>query len=131
MRFLLVILLLLTNIIYSQDTTKYHGGISITMSKKIDSLINRKSNQPQKIYKIQLYFEVNKKDIILKKKEQFDTYHPDMESIIYFDRPYWKLKVGSFIDRDEAEDFMMSIIKWYPYSFITEEYEHIRKKGVE
>jgi len=81
MRFLLVILLLLTNIIYSQDTTKYHGGISITMSKKIDSLINRKSNQPQKIYKIQLYFEVNKKDIILKKKEQFDTYHPDMESI--------------------------------------------------
>ena len=87
MRFLLVILLLVTNILHSQDTTKYRGGMSITMSKKIDSLINRKSNQPQKIYKIQLYFEVNKKDIILKKKAQFDTYHPDVESIIYFDKP--------------------------------------------
>jgi len=108
---LLLILIFISTLSYSQDTTKYIGGVSITMDQKIDSLIRLRSLK-KKYWRVQMDFSTNREDLI-KTKEKFLTYHSDMSATIYFDAPYWKLKVGEFETKKEAEDFIDAIRKYY------------------
>jgi hypothetical protein len=127
MRFLLVIFILIVNWSYSQDTTNT-GGVNIIMSSKIDSLIKSKSNKSE-VWRVQMDFSTDK-NYLTPIKEKFVKYHPDMETKIYFDAPYWKLKVGSFDTREEAEDFIDSIRKYYINNgLFPVQDEHIRKKS--
>jgi hypothetical protein len=122
MRFLLtIILLLVTNILYSQDVIIENNGVTIKMSKKIDSLINSKQNKKIESWKV-FFFVITRgknddlssdKDLLKSAKNRIIKYHPDLESVIYFDKPYWKLKVGDFETKKEAEDFISSVSKHY------------------
>jgi hypothetical protein len=98
------------------------------MSSKIDSLIKSKSNKSE-VWRVQMDFSTDK-NYLTPIKEKFVKYHPDMETKIYFDAPYWKLKVGSFDTREEAEDFIDSIRKYYINNgLFPVQDEHIRKKS--
>ncbi len=120
MRFLLtIILLLVTNILYSQDVIIENNGVTIKMSKKIDSLINSKQNKKIESWKV-IFFAIRNvndlsqdKNLLESTKNRVIKYHPDLESIVYFDKPYWKLKVGDFETKKEAEDFISSVSKHY------------------
>lgn len=122
MRFLLtIILLLVTNILYSQDVIIENNGVTIKMSKKIDSLINSKQNKKIESWKV-FFFVITRgknddlssdKDLLKSAKNRIIKYHPDLESVIYFDKPYWKLKVGDFETKKEAEDFISLVSKHY------------------
>ena len=128
MKLLLITLIFISTLSYSQDTTKYIGGVSITMDQKIDSLIKLRCLK-KKYWRVQMDFSTEKKDLI-PTKEKFLKYHPDMETKIYFDAPYWKLKVGSFDTREEAEDFIDTIRKYYINNgLFPVQDEHIRKKS--
>ena len=120
MRFLLtIILLLVTNTLYSQDVIIENNGVTIIMSKEIDSLINSKQNKKIESWKV-IFFAIRKvndlsqdKNLLESTKNRVIKYHPDLESVVYFDKPYWKLKVGDFETKKEAEDFISSVSKYY------------------
>jgi|688.fasta_scaffold220129_2 hypothetical protein len=130
MKLLLITFIFISTLSYSQDTTKYIGGVSITMDQKIDSLIKLRTLK-RKYWRVQMDFSTEKKDLTAT-KEKFLKYHPDMEAKIYFDAPYWKLKVGEFETKQEAEDFIDTIRKYYKDKGlfpVREENEHIRKES--
>jgi len=118
MRFLLTfILLLITTILYSQDVIIENDGVTITMDKKIDSLIKlrcirRLEYNMMPGWRVQIDFS-DDKDKLLKTREKFIKYHPKVETYLTFDKPYWKLIVGNYPDRNEAEKLIKDITPYY------------------
>jgi hypothetical protein len=118
MRFLLTfILLLITTILYSQDVIIENDGVTITMDKKIDSLIKlrcirRLEYNMMPGWRVQIDFS-DDKDKLLKTREKFIKYHPKVETYLTFDKPYWKLIVGNYPDRNEAEKLIKDITPHY------------------
>lgn len=136
---LLTLFLLLTFNVYSQDITIVNDGVTITMSREIDSLIKLKCNKIKDGkymipgWRVQLDFS-NDKSKLLKTREKFITYHPEIETYIYFDAPYWKLVVGNYIDINEAEKLIKEIRIHYPNLFLVsvpvyknKDYEYVRE----
>jgi len=118
MRFLLTfILLLITTILYSQDVIIENDGVTIKMDKKIDSLIKlrcirRLEYNMMPGWRVQIDFS-DDKDKLLKTREKFIKYHPKVETYLTFDKPYWKLIVGNYPDRNEAEKLIKDITPYY------------------
>ncbi len=118
MRLLLTfILLLITTILYSQDVIIENDGVTITMDKKIDSLIKlrcirRLEYNMMPGWRVQVDFS-NDKDKLLKTREKFIKYHPKVETYLTFDKPYWKLIVGNYPDRNDAEKLIKDITPHY------------------
>lgn len=139
MKFLLfTILLLITTILYSQDIIIENNGVTITINKKIDSLIKLRCFKKLEYnmipgWRVQLDFS-NDKNKLIKKRDKFRTYHPKIETYLTFDAPYWKLIVGNFIERNEAEKLIKEIRPHYEGIFILEtpifepKDEYIRKE---
>ena len=121
MRLLTLFLLLAFNI-YSQDITIVNDGVTITMSRKIDSLIKLRCFKKLEYkmmpgWRVQLDFS-NDKSKLLKTREKFITYHPEIETYLTFDSPYWKLVVGNYPDRNDAEKLIKDIRQHYQGIFL-------------
>jgi hypothetical protein len=123
MRFLLTfILLLITTILYSQDVIIENDGVTIIMDKKIDSLIKLRCVRKLDYnmmpgWRVQLDFS-NDKNKLIKTRDKFITYHPKIETYLTFDAPYWKLVVGNFPEKNEAEKLVKEIRPHYEGIFI-------------
>jgi hypothetical protein len=118
MRFLLAfIFLLAVGILHSQELVIENDGVVITMDKKIDSLIRLRCSRKLEYnmmpgWRVQIDFSDNK-DNLLKTREKFIKYHPKVETYLTFDKPYWKLIVGNYPDRNEAEQLISDIAPHY------------------
>lgn len=123
MKFLLfTILLLITTILYSQDTIIENNGVTITVNKKIDTLIKLRCFKKLEYnmipgWRVQLDFS-NDKNKLIKKRDKFIKYHPKIETYLTFDAPYWKLVVGNFPERNESEKLVEEIRPHYERIFI-------------
>jgi len=115
---LLIAFLLLSFNIYSQDIIIVKDGVTITMSREIDSLIKLKCNKIKDVkymipgWRVQLEFSVEKSKVE-KTREKFITYHPEIETYIYFDAPNWILRVGNFAEKNDAEKLIKDIRPHY------------------
>ena len=99
---LLTLFTFLSTLFFAQTNGK---GIVIIKDKKIDELIQNKSNA-KKIsttgYRVQIYFSTNKNelnDVRLK----FIKSHPRIETYITYDAPNYLLRVGDFSEKNDAE----------------------------
>lgn len=93
------------------------GTISLEASANIDKLVEIKfSENFGDDYKIQLYYgNLNKAHEILRK---FDTNYPELSSKILFETPNYKVWVGNFRTRLEADKALMNIRKKFSSAFI-------------
>lgn len=109
--------LLLSTILFAQTNGK---GVVIIKDKKIDALIQNKSNLKRintSGYRVQIYFSTNKNelnDIRLK----FIKSYPRIETYITYDVPNYFLRVGDFADKNDAEKFKKEIFREFPENFI-------------
>lgn len=114
---LLTPVLLLSTLLFAQTNGK---GVVIIKDKKIDALIQNKSNVKRisaSGYRVQIYFSTNKNelnDIRLK----FIKSYPRIETYITYDAPNYFLRVGDFADRNDAEKFKKEIFREFPDNFI-------------
>jgi hypothetical protein len=132
MRYLILFFLLSNGYLYSQ--------VEIIKSKEIDSLINLRCNKIKDSksmipgWRVQLDFSVDKNKVE-KTREKFITYHPEIETYLNFDAPYWKLEVGNFTDRNDAEKLIKNIRQHYQSIFllkkpIFEPNEYVREESI-
>lgn len=100
-------------------TTLIMISICVTMNaqEEVDTLSKLKCLQKnQWTWTTQIAFSENKNKIE-KIKTKFELYHPDKETEIYFDPPYWLLRAGNFETEIVANQFIETIINWYPDAF--------------
>lgn len=104
---------------YSQeiDSQKKEGVVTINSDPKIDQLLLAKySNNYESNYKIQLYYgSLTKAHNIL---NEFTEYHPNISGKILFETPNYKVWVGDFRTRLDADKALMDIRKKFPNAFI-------------
>jgi len=111
--------------LFSQDTIGY---CEINQDPRIDKLVEKhiKINTHWKGiigYRVQIYFDSgnNSKKRAMETRAQFLAKHPEMEAYIIFQDPHYKVRVGDFRTKMEAEGFRERIAFEYPGSFVTKD----------
>lgn len=107
--------------LFSQTT----GNLNIVQDPRINSLIKMHKNislNNQKIdgFRIQIFKEsgneaVDKAHTVSK---EFSESFPEIPTYLSFGQPYYRVHVGNFRDRIEAEGYLKKIQKKYPQAFV-------------
>lgn len=97
------------------------GIVRVETSAHVDEMLAQKKEYNKSIdsfdgYKIQIYYGTEKK--CYEVKEEFDLLFPDTETVIIFSTPQWKLQVGNYKTRLEADRAMVNIKKEYPAAIV-------------
>jgi hypothetical protein len=71
-------------------------------------------------YRIQIFFDSgnNSKNRAIWVKNQFDSRYSQTPSYIIFGEPYYRIRVGDFRTKLEAEAFLRRISRRYPNAFV-------------
>jgi hypothetical protein len=107
--------------------TTYHkdSTVVITRDQRIDQLIARQKDnntvkQSMSGYRVQIYFGgVRQKAGEL--KNDFSSKHPEVPAYVSYSAPNFKLRVGDFRTRLEAQKFMKTIEGQYATTFIVQD----------
>ncbi len=126
-KFFLIVALLFSFASFSQDTTwrKQADTNSVIVHKdpRIDLLIkkqiqineetSRDARRVGKGYRL-LVVNTNKRDEAVSARSTVYTYFPELKSYLIYQSPYFKLKVGNFKEKKEAEDYQKKLQKYFP-----------------
>lgn len=97
------------------------GKVRIETSARIDEMLAQKKEFNKSLesydgYKIQIYYGSEKE--CYEVKEEFSSLFPDINTSIIFSTPQWKLQVGNYRTRLEADHAMVNIKKEYPAAIV-------------
>ncbi len=116
--------ILLVFIVFLQNNLKAQtedGTVRIESSAHIDQMLAQKKNYNKSLekfqgFKIQIYYGSEKE--CYEVKEEFKSLFPDIATSIIFSTPQWKLQIGNYRTRLEADHSMVSIKKEYPSAIV-------------
>jgi len=97
------------------------GEIRVETSAHIDEMIAQKKEYNKSIekhpgFKIQIYYGSEKR--CYEVKEEFSMLFSDIKTSIIFSTPQWKLQVGNYRTRLEADNAIVKIKKEYPSAIV-------------
>ncbi len=115
---LLVFIVFLQNNLEAQTE---EGTVRIESSAHIDQMLAQKKNYNKSLdkfqgFKIQIYYGSEKE--CYEVKEEFKSLYPDIATSIIFSTPQWKLQIGNYRTRLEADHSMVGIKKEYPSAIV-------------
>jgi len=98
------------------------SSVVVTKDSRVDELINKQKEinlqkQTMPGYRIQVYFGVNRQKAT-EVKSEFSSKHLDVNSYLTYSQPNFKVRVGDFRTRLEAQKFLKEIQGVYGTSFI-------------
>jgi hypothetical protein len=122
--FVFFILLLQAPFVRAQEISTYNADSSliITRDAKLDELIDRQKQQNLLNptihgYRIQIYFGGNRQKAS-EVKLDFNGRYPDIAAYISYQQPNFKVRIGDYSSRYEAQKFLKEIDGIYPTCFI-------------
>lgn len=101
------------------------GNALIFKDPRIDYLqkvYSAKSNVKtvsKKVYRVQIVISKSRTEVN-EAKAKFSSKYPEMPVFLSFEPPTFKLRVGTFIARSDAQSFLKEIRNMFPSSFIVE-----------
>jgi len=115
---LLAFILMIPGLLLSQENA---GDLSVESSASVKELVTQKiaHNKEQNSYpgyKIQIYYGSEKECYEI--KDEFTSLFPEIPTSIIFSTPQWKLQVGEYRSRLEADKSIQSIKKEYPSAIV-------------
>ena len=119
-----LIFLLCQNYVSAQQITTYNADSSLMITKdlRFDELVNKQKeenlvNQTMHGYRIQIYFGVNRQKAS-EIKLDFSSHYPECAAYLSYQQPNFKIRIGDFLNRYEAQKFLQEIDGLFPSSFI-------------
>tara|TARA_B100000287_G_C20110139_1_gene574063 strand:- start:6 stop:398 length:393 start_codon:yes stop_codon:yes gene_type:complete len=102
------------------------GKIEILYEEKLDSLVKKyesiqKNNSGVEGYRIQVGF-ASKKAEIQEKRIGFIRKYPEISIYLTYNAPYYKLRIGNFRNKLQAEKIKNHIRKHYPGAYLVPEF---------
>jgi len=75
-------------------------------------------------FRIQIFFDSgnNSKQSAMNAKRRFETRFPEIEAYISFDEPNYKIRVGNFRTKLDAEGCLRKIASAYPNAFVVPDF---------
>lgn len=99
----------------------------IVRPASVDSLLYRKFvsrlKNPDMGFRILIFSQSgnHSKNAAMQAKADFEMLYPGTKVYLTFEEPYFKVKVGNFLERMNAEFFLREIRLDYPYAFIVKD----------
>ena len=89
--------------------------IDMLMKKQIEinEVTTRNSRRSAQGYRIQV-ISTNNRTKAMEAKTRIYQHFPELKAYLMYQSPYFKLKVGNFIEREEAENYLQSILTLFP-----------------
>jgi len=122
-KYLVVLFLLTTWMVYGQNENQ--GNISVNSDPRIDELVKlhvayNKAFPFMSGYRIQIFMESGNEALnqAEKVKEVFNDKYKNNNAYLIFVAPYYRVRVGDFRTRLEAEKFLQQIIRKYPNAWV-------------
>lgn len=117
-KFIIIFCIFLSFQSFAQQTK---GTVQIESSSEIDEMITQKKDYNKSLgtikgYKIQLFYG-NEKDAY-EVKDEFKAIFPKIPTKIIFSSPEWKVQVGNFKTRLEADSALVEIKLDFPNAII-------------
>lgn len=111
------------------DTAKNDNGqVEIFRDSKIDSIVKmhiayNKAQEGMMGYRVQIFFDAGNNSLNKAEIEamEYQTLFPSDTAYISFTEPYYKVRVGDFRSRLEAEGYMQKILSDYPNAFVIQD----------
>lgn len=110
------------------------GSLKVHQDNRIDSLSEAKLqismlNPGIEGYRIQIFFESgnNSKSQANETRAAFSELFEDINAYVIFNEPYYKVRVGDFRNRIDAEGALKTISREYPNAFIVPDFIHLPK----
>jgi len=126
MKFFFIPILFITINSFAQDTTLMKvpdtNTVVIHKDPRIDLLVKKQiqineetSRDARRIGKgfRLLVINTSKRDEAVDAKTKVYTYFPELKSYLIYQSPYFKLKVGNFKERKDAEEYQRKIQKYF------------------
>ncbi|MCZ2459189.1 MAG: SPOR domain-containing protein [Chitinophagales bacterium] len=120
-------LLFITSQAFSQDSTFQNLSDSSTVvihkDPRVDLLIKKQAEINEIAFKTTkrnvrgfriMVINTNDRNAAINAKARMYTLFPELKSYLIYQSPYFRLKVGNFLDRKDAEDFQKKIEKYFP-----------------
>jgi len=106
---------------YNLSAQSNDATVRIESSAHIDEMLAQKKDYNKTLekfegFKIQIYYGSEKQ--CYKEKEDFASLYPDIDTSIIFSTPQWKLQIGNYKTRLEADHAMVNIKKEYPGAIV-------------
>lgn len=116
--FTLILVLVTQNQLMAQTED---GVVRIESSAHVDQMLTQKKEYNKSLekfqgFKIQIYYGSEKK--CYEVKDEFTSLFPDIATSIIFSTPQWKLQIGNYRTRLEADHAMVGIKKEYPSAIV-------------
>ena len=123
----LIIVLIVSVNSFSQDTTRHKAldtpAVIVHKDPRVELLVkkqiqineetSREARRIGKGYRL-LVVNTNNRDEAVEAKTKVYTFFPELKSYLIYQSPYFKLKVGNFKDRKEAEEYRERLQKYFP-----------------
>lgn len=131
----LIAAILFSTAVFSQDTSSVivHKDPRIELLVKKQIQINEETSRDARRhgrgYRL-LVINTNKRDEAVDAKTKVYTFFPELKSYLIYQSPYFKLKVGNFKERKEAEEYKKRLQKYFPKGvFIMNDTIEIKLEG--
>ncbi len=106
------------------DTT-HPGNVQIYQDSRIDSIVAmhvRYNRHQEGIdgYRIQIFFDAGNNSLRRANRaaEEYNLLYPGDSAYISFSEPYYKVRIGDFRSRFDAEAYLQQILDDYPNAFV-------------
>ncbi len=111
------------------DTTRnLPGNVEIIRDSRIDSIVKMHIEYNKSLdgimgYRVQIFFDAGNNSLARAEAEsqQFQTLYPNDPAYISFTEPYYKVRVGDFRTKLEAEGYIQKIVKDFPNAFVIQD----------
>ena len=115
-----ITLLILSHTLFAQTDT---SSVTVHKDPRIDMLVKKQvqineetSRDARKVgkgYRLMI-INTNKRDEAIAAKTKVYTYFPELKSYLIYQSPYFKLKVGNFKEKKEAEEYQKKLNVFFP-----------------
>lgn len=114
-----------TSQLKADSSRQKDGQVEVIQDSRIDSIVKKhieynKSRNGIMGFRVQIFFDAGNNSLERAEAvaEEYQTLYPADTAYISFTEPYYKVRVGDFRTRIEAEGFMQKILGDYPNAFV-------------
>ncbi len=118
--FILFLLLISANDLFAQGVTIHKDPrLDMLISKQVElnKVVYLENNRTGNGFRV-LVINTNDRSKAMEVKSKMMTEFPDHKTYLVYQSPYFKIQVGNFRERKEAEALRKKIIRYYPNGVI-------------
>ncbi len=106
--------------------TQNKGSLHVDQDSRINVLMNKQAelfslDSTSDGFRVQIFMEIGNDAVTHASavKQRFESAHPDIPIYLSYDQPYYRLRVGDFRNRVEAEKCLRLVKREYSEAFVT------------